>query len=331
MQCRKVGQAFWFALDRSTETSRAPLAGVVVCLAAVWCAVRPAAAVVVFKRGQTQPVTGYLDLETDTSVTLRQPLADGQSREVTIAKAEIDDLLHSVDPARLSALDPSRSQEYREYADELAEKKLDPEARDAAIRLYAIAAHLASSARPPGDAKGALLGLISLARSPEEEARFRAAAYLADPRHDAAILRPLSVATSAGIGRSDPQARAKLLEAVRHARQGKGDVAARLVQRPEIRAELEAARAILSPDEFAAICRTKEPARAELAKLLRLELALEAASLPKLPPTNARQAATAWSQTLKQPQAALRPVDIEHLTEFNPRKSLFRGGKWVEP
>jgi len=61
-------------------------------------------------------------------------------------------------------------------------KKLDPEARQMAVRLFQIAAWL----DPAKTGRGALLGLVSVAHSGEEEARFRAAAYLFDPRHDKA-------------------------------------------------------------------------------------------------------------------------------------------------
>ena len=94
------------------------------------------------------------------------------------------ELMITVLPERLAELDPARPQSYLEYAEELAEKRRDPEARDAAMRLFAIAA-----AR--GESKvrhSALLGLIELARSPQEERRFRAAAYLHDPAHDLSLL-----------------------------------------------------------------------------------------------------------------------------------------------
>src|SRR5688500_3779674 len=105
-------------------------------------AASPAAAVVVYRRGATEPVVGYLVRESEQEVVLRLSLEAGKSEDVTIRKSDIEELLYTVDAARLSALDPARPQEYREYADELAEKKLDPEARDAAMRLYLIAAWL---------------------------------------------------------------------------------------------------------------------------------------------------------------------------------------------
>jgi hypothetical protein len=297
--------------------------------------IQPAQAVVVFKRGQTQPIAGYLVRETDREVVLRQPREAGRTEDVLIPKTEIEDLIHTVDPARLASLDPDRPQDYREYADELAEKKLDPEARDAALRLYVIAAHVGQASRLPKDdqAHAAMLGLIALARSPAEETRFRAAAYLADPRHDPALLRPASgVAPRPAGGTADHVARQKLLEAVHHARRGKGDVAGRLIERPEIAAELEAVSSLVTKDELLRICRTKELEDGQLRTLLKLELALDPTLAPESAPSSAAQGdARSWSQLLKKPQPPQRPLNLLQLTEFDPRQSVYREGKWVEP
>ena len=297
--------------------------------------IQPAQAVVVFKRGQTQPIAGHLVRETDREVVLRQPREGGRAEDVLIPKTEIEDLIHTVDPARLASLDPDRPQDYREYADELAEKKLDPEARDTALRLYVIAAQVATGAvaeGPEGHAHAALLGLIALARSPEEEARFRAAAYLADPRHDPALLRPTSPAAVPPVTGENKAARQKLLEAVHHARRGKGDVAGRLIERPELAAELETVASIASKDELLRICRTKELEDGQLRTLLKLELALDPALAPESAPSPAATAdSRSWSQLLKKPQPPQPPLNLLHLTEFDPRQRVYREGKWVEP
>jgi hypothetical protein len=163
----------------------------VACLAMML--LRPARAVVVLPKGAKQPIMGYLVRQDERTVVVRQPLADGKSRESTFAKKDLDELIITVSPERLAALDPTKPSSYREYAEELAEKQRDPEARDTAVRLYAITA-------AKGDDKlrhSALLGLIALARNPDEERLFRAAAYLFDPEHDASILVMASSSTPA--------------------------------------------------------------------------------------------------------------------------------------
>src|SRR5437016_300337 len=97
-----------------------------------------AAAVVIYKRGTNKPVTGHLVRQSDREVVVREDTPAG-AKDIVIPRSEIEDLIESVSPARLAALSPARPQEYREYAEELAEKKLDPEARIAAVRLFQMA------------------------------------------------------------------------------------------------------------------------------------------------------------------------------------------------
>ena len=297
-------------------------------------------AAVVYKKGSSEPIAGYLVREDDREVVLRQSREGGVTADVAIPKSEIEELIHTVDPARLAALDPARPQDYREYADELAEKRLDPEARDTAMRLYVIAADLGSRARQSSGGMDSgefssdlapLLGLIALARTPEEEARFRAAAFLADRRHDAGLLRPPTPIASTAAP-ANPAAQQKLLEAVQLIRRGKGDVAGRMMLQPEIASELVLARAIVTREEFSRLCKTRELDDAELKTLLKLELALETALSPPEPTGTSQSNATrAWSQLMARPQPPQRPLALVHLTEFNPRQSVYREGKWVEP
>ena len=164
------------------------------CIAA-WLAlalfVRTLQAVVVLPKGAKQPIMGYLVRQDDHSIVIRQELPGGKSRESSFLRKDLDELIFTVSPERLAALDPSKPAAYWEYAEELAEKQRDPEARDTAIRLDAIAAargddHLRHSA---------LLGLIALARNTDEERLFRAATFLFDSDHDPSILAASAAAT----------------------------------------------------------------------------------------------------------------------------------------
>jgi|SRR5262245_45848256 len=158
-----------------------------VCIAASIAAALfspPVHAVVVLSKGAKQPIMGYLVRQDERTIVIRQDLPDGKSRESSFATKDLDELIITVSPERLTALDPNKLQVFREYAEELAEKQRDPEARDTAIRLYAIVA-----ARGDGNLRhSALLGLIALARNTGEERLFRAAAYLFDSDHDPSVL-----------------------------------------------------------------------------------------------------------------------------------------------
>src|SRR5437868_1276664 len=110
----------------------------VVALLSLTSLIRSANAVVVLPKGSNQPVMGYLMREDERTIVVRQPLPGGKSRESSFPKKELDELIITVSPQRLTELDPKQPGLYYEYAEELAEKQRDPEARDMAIRLYAI-------------------------------------------------------------------------------------------------------------------------------------------------------------------------------------------------
>src|SRR3954465_9276597 len=114
--------------------------------AAIWCSLAmlcmPAAAcaAVVIVKGSNQPVMGYLVRQDERSVVLREVLPGGKTRESSFARGNIDELIITVAPEKLAALEPARLNEYLEYAEEWAEKLRDPEARETALRLYGIVA-----------------------------------------------------------------------------------------------------------------------------------------------------------------------------------------------
>src|SRR5262245_35611195 len=82
-------------------------------------------AIVILKSGQQ--LKGFLVRSDATEVVLAIPLADGRREERRFAKGEVDDVIITVAPDRLAKLEPARPTEYRDYAEELAEKREDPE------------------------------------------------------------------------------------------------------------------------------------------------------------------------------------------------------------
>jgi hypothetical protein len=300
------------------------------CAAVVLCftLAAPAHGVVILKKGTTQPLMGYLVRQDATTVVLREVLADGTSREHTILRTQIDELLLPVSAERLAALDPARPQQYREYAEELAEKARDPEAREAAIRLFHIAAY-------SGDDKlrrSALLGLAGLAASPAEERRFRAAAYLYDAEHPPAfIVRRTAVPTA-----RTPAARAELaalLGALRAIRQGRPSETRRFLNDAAVHEPLALLVEIITREQLLALATTKPLADPSLRQLLAAEIALELALAEgEAAAATPAPESTAWSAAASPGGLAPLPsLDLLHLTQFDPRASVFRDGKWVVP
>ena len=292
-------------------------------LVAALVAAAPAHAVVVLKKGVPQPVIGHLVRQDEREVVVREELPGGGTRETHVARESIDELILTVDPARLAALDPAQPQAYREYAEELAEKRRDPEAAGAARRLYAIAAARSNG----GLRQGALLGLIALARSPDEERRLRAAAFLHDERHDATVLA--KTASSSAPANSTPDAPpAELLSAIRLLRQGRGADAKGLLDLPQVGRGAAAVADSISVDEMLSAAAAKTLTDTQLRQLLGAELSLTAGASAGR--ATGRQ--TAWSETIKAGQIAPVPaLRIESLTEFDPAECVFRNGKWTRP
>jgi hypothetical protein len=308
---------------------RRRFAALIAWLAAVLAFPPASRAVVVLPKKSNQPVMGYLVRQDERTVVIRQPLEGGQSREIPFSRSDIDELIITVSPERLAALDPARPETYREYAEELAEKQRDPEARDMARRLYAIAAE-----RGEGNLRtGALLGLVALAQTPEEERKFRAAAFLFAEEHDDGVLidpRAAPPADASALGRAD------LLAALRLIRQGQGAKAVVLLERPGVQTELAAVADIITPAQLKVLAAARTLTERQLLLLLRAELILDgagaAAAGRSTGAPRVESAGPPWSSaTAGGGTAPLPPLRLDEITEFDPADCLYREGKWIKP
>jgi hypothetical protein len=287
----------------------------VACAIGVAMSAAPSWAITVFERGRTEPTRGRLVRQAPDQIVIEEILPDGATRQRAIPRSQIEDLIDPVSAERLSNLAPDQPHGYRDYAEELAEKKVDPDARAAAIRLYLIAAHL----DPANLAKSSLLGMTALARSPEEERKFRAMAYLHDPGHDRALLR-----TAEKVAATEPpsETRDALWRALQLRRQGNRRAALLNLGRVGVEDELAKYRDLLTVEEFTQVGLPDELLR----KIVALELNLESGA------ARAADDRPAWSQ-LDSPsaQAPVPSLSLDTLTEFDPRLCVYRDGQWVAP
>lgn len=154
-----------------------------------------------------------------------------------------------VSDERLAALRPEDPDGYRAYAEELSAQREDPAAHSTAIRLYQIAAHL----DPPRLGHSCVLSMIPLARSPQEERRFRAMAYLLDPAHDAAVLQAAEAQASQS-AELDPRRAQSLLKPLRALRQGNPRDALALARRYKLQERLPLLSDTITYEEFERAC-----------------------------------------------------------------------------
>ena len=288
--------------------------------------VSAASAAVVLLKNRPEPVIGTLLRDDKDRVVLRIVDAEGKPREETFRRSEVEEVIPAWSAERLAALDPGKPDMYRDYAEELRGRRRDPEARDMALRLYLIAAWLdrATLGRP------SLLGMISLARSPQEERKFRAALYLIDPRTTLETLQASASVTPAPSSDEETAAARELLRAVRLLRTGKGSTARSVIEKPAVEKLLANYNRIFSKAEFNAAAGQATLERRELRQVLLLELELDALLNPTAA-TNEQAASLAWSRELQGPGGKAVPsLSLETLTEFDPRQCVWREGKWVE-
>jgi hypothetical protein len=132
---------------------------------------------------KTTKVAGFFVKDDGKNLTIRIHTPDGP--EVTYSRAKIKiEVLHQLDVKRLERLSRGNPKAYREYAEELARQKEDPEAQDTAMRLYLIAAYLAWDKF----GSSSLLAASELA-GPAEYRKCRALAFLLDPEAGAELLK----------------------------------------------------------------------------------------------------------------------------------------------
>jgi hypothetical protein len=216
--------------------------------------VRDASAVILYLKNQEQPIRGFFVRENEHVVVVQELLGDGTTAERSVSRSEIEDMIRTVSPERLETLRPAAPDAYREYAEELSEKRKDPDAQVTALRLYQIAAFL----DPSRLGRSCLLGMVPLARDAAEQRRFRAMAYLLDPAHDPVVLQPPDPAPQ-----RSPELDAKqaefLLKALRALRQGRQSAALRQARRCKLEERLPLLTDTISYQEFEDACDAQCP------------------------------------------------------------------------
>ncbi|MEQ8784909.1 MAG: hypothetical protein RIC55_01360 [Pirellulaceae bacterium] len=297
-----------------------------VFLLAVLALATPASAVVVFRKGVDDPIMGFLMNQDADRVLVSVPQPEGRSRQIVIPRSDIVSLIETVDRERLAGLSHETPKQYRDYGEELSEKRQDPEARQTAIRLFLISVWL-----DPSLARSAMLGMIRLARDEQEEARFRALAYLLDEEHDRSVLKPPQITVEASSD-LDAQGRANIRRLLQLLRQGRADYARQLLtEKPEIIGHLKQFDDVVNTETIQSAALGKPIVPSVLSKLVELEVALSTTPAPAADPAE-QELITSWSEGRRMNGYRPLPViKLETVTEFNPRQCLYRDGAWIDP
>lgn len=251
---------------------------------------------------------------------------DNAYSEQTFPAESIETLVVNIDVLRLERLDPTNLKPYREYAEELAGQKLDPEARDLAIRLYLITAAGAYRRNDPGLVDSALTGLPELARNEQEREAFARLLTLYE-RNPGAESTRLAIKNQERVPSTDDQAREQLLQAVRLIRREDNASAVKILSSRDVLAELENWSDVISVKDLRAMTGSTRLSLPQLRTLLTLEIALQDSKTRPQRPGQSRD----WSEQAQQPMSEWTQLpSFDNVTEFDPEKSIFRNGQWIK-
>ena len=212
-------------------------------------------------------VGGYVVREDAASVTIRVLSADGKDKVTTYDRSKIK-IVHQVSKDRLEKLTQTKPKEYRDYADELALRTNDPEAKETALRLYLIAAHLS-----PADLGSYCLAKMGqIAPTPSESRRYKAMAVLLDPKGDPASLKgePAKKGPAAGPeAKTQAAAMLSFQTAMRAIRVGSLNEAREAARKDGVEKIFAAAPAIGDQKSFLQVCTDSICPTCRLKKMVR--------------------------------------------------------------
>ncbi|UUO08010.1 hypothetical protein M4951_06755 [Blastopirellula sp. J2-11] len=287
-------------------------------------------AAVVLVRGESDPVAGYVESRSGGVLRLRIPQAGGKNRTRDIPLGDVEEVIETVSPNRLAELSPDKPEGYRNYAEELAQKKIDPEARETALRLFLIAARLDSAHL----GRSCLLGMTAIARSPEEASRFQAMAYLLDPEHDAQLIHKRPAVQLANPERVE-EWKSLIITGLRKLRGGDYRSARAILKRSEIQKAFDSIVSDIRYEDCVAIlnksCPGCEGGKIPMPLIRKLVLA-ELSLLPEVHGASDLESVPEWSElTAAENHKPLATLTLETITEFDPRNSVYRRNKWESP
>lgn len=287
-------------------------------------------AAVVLVRGETDTVAGYVESRADGVLRLRIPQGQGQSRTRDIPLGDVEEVIETVSPKRLAELSPANPNGYRNYAEELAQKKIDPEARETALRLFLIAARL----DPTRLGRSSLLGMTAIARSPEEANRFQAMAYLLDPEHDIQLIQKRHASQLASPERVE-EWKSLIITGLRKLRGGDHRSARAILKRPDVEKSFDSIVSDISYEDCLAIlnktCPGCEGSKIPVELIRRLVMA-ELSLLPETHDASDMENVPEWSElTAAENHKPLHSLTLETITEFDPSNSVYRRNKWEAP
>ena len=283
---------------------------------------------VVWIKGEDQPTFGRIISKNETGIRFQVYLQDKPTNVVNLKLGSIVQVIKNFDETRLETLSPEDVAAYRGYAEELIPQKQDPVARQLAQRLLLIAAfHSDGSFRVI-----CLKHMIELTESTTERNRLAMLLKVYSPNEKMQIEEAKASSVEIRGSVSDQIA---MLSLLRNIRQGKTSAARTALNSVKSKRIIEKWAAQISYDELSTISRANRISKSQLAKLLQVELAIlkVAASEDKnAGQTSNTETKSSWIDDAVEVTRAIPEIpNLETVTVFNPKHSVYRDGQWVEP
>ncbi len=286
---------------------------------------------ILIETGPGKRVGGYLVAEDAKTISVRIKPPGGKEKVEVFERAKVK-VLHRIDRARLEKLSKDNPSGYRDYAEELAAKKGDPESTDLALRLYLIAAYLDRAQF----GKSGLLAMSNLAADPADARKYRALAFVIDPAADRSLLDAKAVKAAAPPG-VDAKAAKTLLQHFRKAleqyRNGEFDKAQANAAVKGVEFYFKAAPGLGDRERFVQACKDAIATKQAADDYVEAAIGAEIWALDQMLPTapTGKQGG-GWSSVLHQGELTAVPLlSLETICEYDPRACVFRNGMWVVP
>jgi hypothetical protein len=311
----------------------------IILIATCWCL--PAGFllgdVLVLNDSNAPPVYGRIIEQTEQTVVLDEISGSDlfASKRVEFATNEIQLIIKNFDERRLADLDPADLSAYRDYAEELAAQQADPVARGLAIRLLMIVAYGAGdSASGQSMKRGALKGLMDLARNERETQGFRTLFAMYGGEVD--LLERSQTVDTAEV-QSDPGNNDDvMLKIVRLLRQGANSKVLLELEDKSNATAIERWADICGPTDLARMAKQNRLQTEDLRRLLTIELAIENGQTAEQVISSQKSSGDNlpydWGADAERTvPALLRLPRLQRITEFDPRDKIYRDGRWIRP
>lgn len=302
---------------------------VLVFLSIMFIVQSTSADMIVFKDRTKAAVFGRVVSRSDSSVTFDavQDLPKQVPQRIQFPTAQIEMVVQNFDEPRLAALSPTDLLPYQHYALELAAQKIDPTARDLAIRLHMIV--VAAAKNDLQSVKlASLRQLVDLARNEKERSEFETLLKLEGviAKDDVQAKEQLEVATN---NRADDETVLKIVRLIRRGQQADAII---MLQDPAAAKRFDTWAKILSFKEVTRIAGLNQPTRRDLKKLLTVELAISRGDSPAefSKAMAGSQQGEDWHVLASQkPAVVVSLPNLSEINSFDPTRNIYRDGQWL--